>query len=147
MTPTRSPDDPDLVALRDLMPLAVTLGIELSMATPGEVRGSLVWSPRLCTVGGVIHGGTLMALADTVGALVAHLNLPEGAMTSTIESKTNLFRAVTEGRVRAVARPLHVGRSTIAARTELFDHADRLVAHVVQTQSVLTPRPTESVAR
>lgn len=147
MNDTEPIEDPDLEALRDLVPFAATLGMDLSMATASEVQGTLAWSTELCTVGGVLHGGALMALADNVGALVAYLNLPDGATTSTIESKTNFFRAVTEGRVRAVARPLHVGRSTIAVRTELFDGADRLVAHVVQTQSVLSPRPTEGAAR
>lgn len=140
MTDTEPEADPDLEALRDLVPLAVTLGVGLSSATPSEVEGSIEWSPHLCTVGGVLHGGTLMALADNVGALLAYLNLPDGATTSTIESKSNFFRAVTKGRVRAIGRPLHVGGSTIAVRTELYDDDDHLVAHVVQTQSVRTPK-------
>jgi 1,4-dihydroxy-2-naphthoyl-CoA hydrolase len=130
-------DDIDLEFLLNAAPFARMLGMELSSADANEVVGSLAWSAERCTAGGVMHGGALMALADNVGALCAYLNLPEGATTSTIESKTNFFRAVTTGTVRAVARPLHVGRRTIVVRTELWDDNERLVAHVVQTQSVL----------
>jgi uncharacterized protein (TIGR00369 family) len=98
------------------------------------------WALHLCTSGGVLHGGALMAIADTAGAACAVLNLPEGAGTSTIESKTNFFRAVREGHVDAVTRPLHVGRSTIVVQTDLFDASGKRVAQVTQTQAVLTPR-------
>jgi uncharacterized protein (TIGR00369 family) len=85
-----------------------------------------------------MHGGALMSLADTAGATCAFLNLPPGAGTGTIESKTNFFRAVRDGHVDAVARPLHVGRSTIVVQTELQDAAGRRVAIVTQTQAVLS---------
>lgn len=124
--------------LPDMMPLMRTLGIDVVEAGAGEVVGTMAWDADRCTIGGVLHGGAVMSLADTVGAVCAFLNLPEGATTSTIESKTNFFRAVTEGDVEAVAKPLHVGRTTIAVRTEVTDADDRLVAHVVQTQAVLT---------
>jgi uncharacterized protein (TIGR00369 family) len=68
------------------------------------------------------------------------LNLPEGAWTSTIESKTNFFRAVRDGHVEATARPLHVGRTTIVVQTDLFDAEGRRVAQTTQTQAVLLPR-------
>jgi len=124
-------------ALIDAMPFARSLGMSLPKAAPDEVVATLEWTPERCTAGGVMHGGVVMTLADSAGALCAFLNLPEGAVTSTIESKTNFFRAVKGGTARAVARPLHVGRSTIAVRTEVFDDDDRLVAHVVQTQAVV----------
>lgn len=92
--------------------------------------------PELCTAGGVLHGGILMTLADTCGAACAFLNLPEGAGTSTIESKTNFLRGVRSGTVRAASRPVHVGRTTIVVETDLRD-GDRLVAKVIQTQAVL----------
>ncbi len=79
-----------------------------------------------------------MALADAAGAALAVLNLPEGAGTSTIESKTNFFRAVRGGHVEAVAKPLHVGRTTIVVQTDLFDASGKRVAQVTQTQAVLT---------
>jgi uncharacterized protein (TIGR00369 family) len=122
------------------MPFAQHLGIELLDATATEVRARMPWALHLCTSGGVLHGGALMAIADTAGAACAVLSLPEGAGTSTIESKTNFFRAVREGHVDAVTRPLHVGRSTIVVQTDLFDASGKRVAQVTQTQAVLTPR-------
>jgi len=124
----------------DMMPLARHLGLEVISAEKDEVRVRLAWAEDLCTSGGVLHGGALMALGDTAGALCAVLNLPEGAGTSTIESKTNFFRGVREGHVEAVARPLHVGRSTIVVQSDLYDSAGKRVAQVTQTQAVLTPR-------
>jgi uncharacterized protein (TIGR00369 family) len=122
------------------MPFAELLGIEIVDSRPEEVRTRMPWSERLCTAGGVLHGGVLMALADSAGAMCAVLNLPAGAGTSTIESKTNFFRAVREGHVEAVSRPLHVGRSTIVVQTDVFDAGGRRVAQVTQTQAVLAPR-------
>lgn len=123
--------------LIEAMPFAAALGIELASATPAEVRGQFGWHPDRCTVGSVLHGGALIAFADSLGAICGYLNLPPGAGTSTIESKTNFFRAVRGGLVRGVSRPLHVGRSTIVVQTDLYDEQDRRVAQVTQTQSVL----------
>ena len=120
------------------MPFAVELGIELDAATPDEVRAHLAWDERRCTAGGILHGGALMALADSVGAIVAYLNLPEGATTTaTIESKTNFFRPVSSGHVEASARVLHKGRTTIVVETDLRDAEGKHVARVTQTQAVL----------
>jgi 1,4-dihydroxy-2-naphthoyl-CoA hydrolase len=124
--------------LLSLVPFAAELGVEVQAAAPEEVRGTMAWAPERCTAGGVLHGGALMAFADTLGAICAFLNLPEGATTATIESKTNLFRAVREGHVTATARPLHVGRSFIVVQTDLVDGEDRRVAQTTQTQAVLT---------
>ena len=120
------------------MPYAEALGMELSAAAPEEVRGSLDWTSERCTTAGVLHGGILMTLADSLGAVCAFLNLPTGASTATIESKTNFFRAVRAGTVTAVTKPVHVGRSTIVVQTELRDDADKLVALTLQTQAVIT---------
>jgi 1,4-dihydroxy-2-naphthoyl-CoA hydrolase len=120
------------------MPFAAALGVEVSGAAKEEVRGRLAWAPERCTAGGVLHGGALMGLADSLGAICAFLNLPEGATTATIESKTNFFRAVRGGHVEAVSRPLHVGRTSIVVQTELADAEARPVAVVIQTQAVLT---------
>jgi uncharacterized protein (TIGR00369 family) len=87
-----------------------------------------------------MHGGALMTLADTVGAVCAFLNLPDGASTATTNSITHLFRGVREGTVTATARPLHVGRSAIVVRTALTEDSGRLVAETTQTQAVLLPR-------
>ena len=83
------------------MPFSQALGVRLETADPGTVVGTLAWSAERCTSGGVLHGGAIMGLADSVGAVCAYLNLPEGATTSTIESKTNFFRSVRSGFVRA----------------------------------------------
>ncbi|WP_030246049.1 PaaI family thioesterase [Streptomyces sp. NRRL S-455] len=133
MTGTPAPE-----ALLKAVPFAGELGISLEEATPGRVTAALAWAPELCTVGGVLHGGALMALADTAGAVCAFLNLPPGASTSTVESKTNFFRAVRSGTVRAEAQPVHVGRSYVAVRTDLRDEDGTLVCQTTQTQAVLT---------
>lgn len=121
-----------------MMPLAVALGIEITEASPEGVTGVLAHRPDLCTSAGVLHGGALMTLADTVGAVCAFLNLPGGARTSTLESKTNFLRAVTAGRVTAACAPVHVGRSTIVLQTQVRDDSGRLVTLTTQTQTVLT---------
>jgi uncharacterized protein (TIGR00369 family) len=119
------------------MPFARRLGVQLGEVTPERVTGSLDWADDLCTAGGVLHGGALISAADSLGALCAYLNLPEGATTATLESKTNFFRAVRGGTVSLVSRPLHVGRSSIVVQTELTDDAGKSVAFVIQTQAVL----------
>jgi 1,4-dihydroxy-2-naphthoyl-CoA hydrolase len=125
--------------LIEAMPFAALLGIELDVASREEVHGRLAWDASRCTVGGVMHGGALISFADTLGGICAFLNLPEGGGTATIESKTNLFRAVRGGVVRGACRPLHRGRSTIVVQTDLYDDQDRRVAQVTQTQSILLP--------
>jgi len=119
------------------MPFAGRLGLRVADATPERVTGTLDWSEELCTAGGALHGGALMAAADSLGALCAYLNLPDGASTATLESKTNFFRAVRQGTVSLASEPLHVGRSSIVVQTELTDGDGRRVALVIQTQAVL----------
>jgi uncharacterized protein (TIGR00369 family) len=119
-------------------PFAGLLGLEVTAADAEEVRGTLAWAEERCTAGGILHGGALMGFADTLGGVCAFLNLPEGSTTATIESKTNFFRAVREGTVTGVTRPLHVGRSFIVVQTDLTDDEGRRVAQVTQTQAVLT---------
>lgn len=128
----------DLQQLVETMPFAVACGVEVEAASKDEVRGGMKWAPDRCTIGDTMHGGALMALADSLGAICAFLNLPEGAGTSTIESKTNFFRAVGDGRVNAVSTPLHVGRRTIVVQTDIRDDRGKRVALVTQTQAVLT---------
>ena len=121
------------------MPFATKLGLRIDHATPEEVRGRLDWAADLCTSAGILHGGALMSLADSTGATCAFLNLPPGAGTSTIESKTNFFRAVREGHIEAISRPLHVGRTTIVVQTDVVDANGKRVAQITQTQAVLRP--------
>jgi uncharacterized protein (TIGR00369 family) len=133
------PDAPDLTeTVNAQMPLGTTLGIRTS-GGPDLVEAALDWAPELCTAAGVLHGGVLMALADSAGGVCAFLNLPPGAHTATIESKTNFFGAVKEGAVLARSRPLHRGRTTIVVETDLFDAGGRHVARTTQTQAILTP--------
>ncbi|MYS33693.1 uncharacterized protein (TIGR00369 family) [Streptomyces sp. KhCrAH-43] len=123
------------------MPFAVASGVELSEARPEVVRGSLGWSAERCTAGGILHGAALMTLTDTVGAVCGYLNLPEGAGTATIESKTNFFRGVSGGTVHAEAKPLHVGGTLIVVQTDVRDDRGRRVVQTTQTQAVTTARP------
>jgi len=126
--------------LQALIPFAKLLGIEIDAASKDEVRGRMSWRPDLCTSVEVLHGGALMAFADTLGALCASLNLPEGAFTTTIESKTNFIRAIREGtQVHATTKPLHAGRTTIVVQTDLRNDEGKLVAQTTQTQAVLKP--------
>ena len=130
----------DLAGLLAMMPFAAGLGIVLDAATVGEVRGRLAWAPERCTSGGILHGGVLMALADSLGGICAFLNLPPGALTATTSSATVFTRAVRSGEVTAVTRPLHVGRTVIVVQTDMTDDAGRRVAQVTQTQAVLAAR-------
>jgi uncharacterized protein (TIGR00369 family) len=130
----------DAGALADMMPFVGAVGIEITAASPEHVDGRLEWAPERCTSAGVLHGGAIMTLADTLGGICAFLNLPEGATTSTIESKTNFFRAVREGAVSAVARPLHAGRTTVVVQTDVYDQDGRRVSQTTQTQAVLPAR-------
>jgi 1,4-dihydroxy-2-naphthoyl-CoA hydrolase len=127
--------------IRSAMPLCETLGMRATAAGPDEVVVALDWAEGLCTSGGALHGGILMALADSAGATCAYLNLPEGASgTTTLESKTNFLGAVRSGTATATARPLHVGSTTIVIETDVTDDAGRRVARVTQTQMVLRPQ-------
>jgi len=130
----------DLDRLLAIMPFAATIGITLESAAPQQVTGRLAWSPELCTAGGVLHGGALMTLADSLGALCAYLNLPDGAATATISSSTNFLRPVRGGDVHGTSRPVHAGRSVIVVQTELRDDSAALAAQVTQAQAVLLGR-------
>ena len=120
------------------MPLARTLGIRADEYTTDRVVLSLEWRPELCTAGGILHGGVIMALADSAGGACALLNLPKDASgTATIESKTNFLGAVRGGSVTATSTPLHRGRNTIVVETSVQDAKGKLVAKTTQTQMVL----------
>jgi len=127
----------DLEALLTTMPFAELAGVRLVSAEQAECVARLDWDEARVTLGGAMHGGALMTLADTVGAVCAFLNLPEGKATSTLSSSTNLLRGLREGYAEAVSRPLHVGRTTIVVVTEVRDASGRLVAQTTQTQAVL----------
>jgi len=124
--------------IREVMPLAATLGMRADVYTADQVAISLDWAASLCTANGILHGGVIMALADSAGGACAMLNLPQDASgTATIESKTNFVGAVRSGRVTARSTPLHRGGTTIVVETEVRDSRGILVAKVTQTQLVL----------
>ena len=132
-------DDAQTAFFHDAMPFTKALGIEVVSASAEEVRARVAWAPERCTSGGAMHGGVVMALADSTGATCAYMNLPQGAAaTTTIESKTNFLRGVREGFVEAVSRPLHTGRTVIVVETDVFDDRGKRVARVTQTQAVLS---------
>ena len=130
----------DVAAVSDLFrgTLAELLGIRFVEATPDRVVAELDYRDELTTVGGSLHGGTLMAFGDTIGAVATVLNLPEGASTTTLESKTNFFAAGRSGTVRAETTPLHRGKRTMAWQTRVTNDAGRLLSLTIQTQMVLT---------
>jgi 1,4-dihydroxy-2-naphthoyl-CoA hydrolase len=120
------------------LPFAELIGIEYVEAAPERVVGEMAVREALCTTPAVLHGGAIMAFADTLGAAGTILNLPEGAGTTTIESKTNFIAAAPlGGRVRGEAAPLHRGRRTQVWQTRITTAEGRLVALVTQTQLVL----------
>ncbi len=128
---------PELHDLVAMMPFAAQLGLELTSATAEEVTGRLAWREDLCTTGGLLHGGALMAFADSLGGVCAFLNLPPGAGTATISSTTNFLRGLREGSATATARPLRVGRSVIVVQTEVCDGAGKALSHTTQSQAVI----------
>jgi uncharacterized protein (TIGR00369 family) len=117
-----------------------TLGLRLTRAEPELVEAELAIRDELCTVPGVAHGGALMAFADTLGAVATVLNLPSGATTTTLESKTNFLRAGRAGTtLRGQCTPIHRGSTTMVWQTRILD-GEKLVALVTQTQMVLQAR-------
>ena len=117
--------------------LVAHLGIRIVEIGPDRVVGELDVRDELKTTTAAVHGGTLMALADTVGGTAAVLNLPPGASTATIESKTNFFAAGKSGVVRAEATPLHKGKRSHVWQTRVTDESGRLLSLTIQTQAVL----------
>ena len=114
------------------------LGIRLVSVEPDLIVGELEVRRELCTMPGLLHGGAIMAFADTLGALATMISAPDGSGTTTIESKTNFFRGGREGgTVRGECRPLHRGRRTHVWQTAVLDAEGRLLAQVTQTQMIL----------
>jgi uncharacterized protein (TIGR00369 family) len=126
-----------------------TLGMELLEVSPERVRAVLRVEERLCTVPGVLHGGAIMAFADTLGAVATAQNLQNGDSTTTIESKTNFLAAGRAGsQVFAECTPLHRGRRTMVWQTRVTGPDGKLLALVTQTQAVLerAREPAEQMA-
>ena len=117
--------------------LIAHLGIEVLEVTPDRVVGRLEVRENLMTVGGTVHGGTLMAFADTIGAVGTVANLQEGQRTATLESKTNFIAGCRSGSLRAEAKPIHKGRRTHVWETRITDEAGKLLSITTQTQMIL----------
>ena len=121
----------------DLPSFTRLLGVNVLHRSPERTEAELTVREELCNRGGVLHGGAVMALGDTLGGMTAGSSLPAGGRTATIESKTNFFAAVPLGDVaRAVCMPLHRGRTTIVLETRITRGDGKLAAIVTQTQLI-----------
>lgn len=125
--------------LADFMPFSKLMGIQVVDAGREKVTASLTVRPDLCTSGNIMHGGAMMAFADSLGAIAASMNLPEGANgTTTIESKTNFLRAAPEGStITAETTPVNVGRRLSVWQTKIFREDGKPAAIITQSQLVL----------
>lgn len=128
----------DAAALVATKPFAVHTGVEITETTKEAVTGHLDWSEDCCTIGGLLHGGALMTLADSLGAVAAFLRLPEGAGTATVSSNTSLVRGLREGRATGTAVVINAGRRFITVRTDVVDDAGKLLITTTQVQAVLS---------
>lgn len=135
-THTRAIDEEASLMLHEGMPLTAHHDVAAVSADTECVKLTAPWRAEFCGAGGVLHGGYLMSLADAGGALLAFLNLPPNTTTTTIESKTNFVRPVSEGSVLATSTPVHVGRSTIVVQTDITNEGGALVSRTLQTQAV-----------
>ncbi|MGO9558563.1 MAG: PaaI family thioesterase [Acidimicrobiales bacterium] len=131
--------DPQLSQWEETLPFARLLGLKVTAADPQQVVAELQWRSDLCTSGGTMHGGVVMSLADTAGAILASLNLPTPTSgTTTISSSTQFIRGIRSGTAVATARLLHRGRTTIVVETDVTaSDGGKLLARVTQTQAVL----------
>jgi 1,4-dihydroxy-2-naphthoyl-CoA hydrolase len=125
----------------EMMPFARLLGMRFTVASPERLVAELDIRDELRTSVDVAHGGALMAFADTMGGMATFLNLPEGATTTTLESKTNFLSGAPAGsKITGETTPIHRGRTTMVWQTRITSEAGRLVALVTQTQMVLIPK-------
>lgn len=123
----------------DAMPFAKAMGVEILEAGPDLVRGRLTVREDHCTAGGVLHGGAVMAFADSLGAIAGFLRLAPGQRTTTLESKTNFLGSAPVGAVIiAETRPVHAGKRTSVWETRLSTEDGKPIALVIQTQMVLS---------
>ena len=120
------------------MPFSNLMGVEVVERSKAKVTGQLLVREDLCTAGGILHGGAYMAFADALGAIGGFLNLPAGARTTTLESKTNFLGAAKVGStVLGEATPLHIGRRSSVWQTRITNESGKLLALVLQTQMVV----------
>ena len=137
MSIDRGSTDPDHINERLAGTMAGFLGIKIVEASLDRIVAELEIRPEIQNGSGIAHGGTLMAFADTAGAVATVVNLPPGAKTTTIESKTNFLAGGRAGIIRATATPLHKGRRTMVWQTNITDENGRLLSVTTQTQLVI----------
>ena len=122
-------------------PFAQTLGVKMVLATKSRIEAELEVTPDKLTVPPGLHGGAIMAFADNLGGIGAYLNMPDGYMTSTVESKTNFLRPVPAGEIaKAITTPIKIGRQLHVWETKIFREDGKLAAVVTQTQIVIPPK-------
>lgn len=132
-----------LTKLRERMPpMSKLLGVELTGVSPDKIEARMVARDDMSNGTGILHGGAYMAFADYLGAVGTVVNLPKGAGTTTMESKTNFFAPAPLGSVvLGCSTPLHKGRRTMVWQTRLTNEQGRLLAMITQTQMVLEAKP------
>ena len=130
-----APLDPD--ALTATMPFAVQCGVTIESASKEAVVGHMDWAEERCTIGGLMHGGALITLADSLGAVAAFLHLPQGASTATVTTNTSLLRGLRDGRATGTATVINAGKRFITVRTDVVDADGRLLITTTQVQAVL----------
>lgn len=119
-------------------PFAKMIGVKMTLATKERLEAEILVTPDHCTIPAAMHGGAMMAFADNMGGCGAFLNMPEGMMTTTVESKTNFLRPVPVGqKAIAVTTPVHIGRSLQVWKTEISREDGKIAAIVTQTQMIL----------
>ncbi len=124
--------------IKTRQPFANLMGVEVVEAEKDRVRARLTVREDLCTAGDIVHGGALMAFADALGAMGAALNLPDGAGTTTLESKTNFLRSARVGEtIEAETTPIHLGRRSSVWQTRITNADGKLLCLVTQTQMVI----------
>ena len=122
-------------------PFAKMLGVTMTLVTKARLEAELIVTPEHCTIPATLHGGAMMAFADNMGGCGAFLNMPEGMMTTTVESKTNFLRPVPVGqKALAVTEPVHIGKSLQVWKTEIRREDGKIAAIVTQTQMILPMR-------
>lgn len=122
-------------------PFARMIGVKMTLVTKERLEAELLVTPDHCTIPATMHGGAMMAFADNMGGCGAFLNMPEGMMTTTVESKTNFLRPVPVGqKALAVTEPVHIGKSLQVWKTEIRRDDGKVAAIVTQTQMILPMR-------
>jgi uncharacterized protein (TIGR00369 family) len=133
------PGDPDMTAMAyESMPFTELLGVVIDRCDDHTLTGRVAWGSTMCTVNGNLHGGFLMAVADSLGAMLTTRHLPDGAGTSTVSSATNFLRPAPEGIYDVKVELVHAGRRTVVVTTDIINSAGKVVSRTTQTQAVLS---------